>query len=89
MGRCLSYREAKGVEADAILELRDGRWAGIDVKLGQTKIDEGVKSLRRVAGHVDTERHGAPAFLAVITGWGCAYARPDGVFVVPIGALAA
>ncbi len=82
------YREAKGVEADAILELRDGRWAGIEVKLGQTKVDEGAKSLLRVASHVDTEHHGAPAFLAVITGWGYAYARPDGVSVVPIGALA-
>jgi hypothetical protein len=44
--------------------------------------------LLRIANHVDTERHGAPAFLAVLTGWGYAYARADGVFVVPIGALA-
>lgn len=82
------YREAKGVEADAIIELRDGRWAGIEVKLGPTAIDEGARGLLRVASHVDAERHGTPAFLAVVTGWGYAYARPDGVFVVPIGALA-
>ena len=83
------YREAKGVEADAILEMRDGRWAALEVKLGQAKIDEGARSLLRVVDHVDTDRHGKSAFLAVITGWGYAYRRADGVFVIPIGALVA
>ena len=82
------YREAKGVEADAILEMHDGRWAAVEVKLSQAEIDDGAKSLRRVAAHVDTDRHGEPAFLAVITGWGYAYRRADGVFVIPVGALA-
>lgn len=82
------YREAKGVEADAIIERRDGSWAGIEVKLGPGKVDEGADSLLRVASHIDTDKHGKPAFLAVITGWGFAYRRPDDVLVVPIGALA-
>ena len=82
------YREAKGVEADAILEMRDGRWAALEVKLGQGDIDKGAKSLLRVVEHVDADRHGTPAFMAVVTGWGHAYRRPDGVFVTPIGALA-
>lgn len=83
------YREAKGVEADAIIERRDGSWAGIEVKLGPGAVDDGAKRLIRVASHIDTEKHGQPAFLAVITGWGPAYRRPDGVLVIPIGALAA
>jgi hypothetical protein len=82
------YREAKGVEADAILEMRDGRWAALEVKLGQGDIDKGASSLLRIADHVDTDRHGMPAFLAVITGWGYAYRRSDGVFAIPVGALA-
>jgi len=81
------YRENTGAEADAILQLRDGRWAGIEVKLGQADVDAGARSLLRVAGNVDPSRHGAPAFLAVVTGWGYAYRRPDGVHVVPIGTL--
>ena len=82
------YREAKGVEADAILELRDGRWAGIEVELGPSKVDEGAASLIRMASHVDVAKHGDPAFLAVVTGWGYAYRRKtDGVQVIPIGTL--
>lgn len=83
------YREAKGVEADAILETRDGRWAALEAKLGQRDLDKAAESLSRVAHHVDATRHGPPAFLAVITGWGYAYRRPDGVFVILIGALGA
>jgi predicted AAA+ superfamily ATPase len=82
------YREAKGVEADSILMMRDGRWAALEVKLGQGEIDKAAGGLLRVVDHVDTDRHGTPSFTAVVTGWGYAYRRPDGVFVVPIGALA-
>ncbi len=82
------YREAKGAEADAIIQTRDGRWAAVEVKLGQGDIDRGARSLLHVADHIETDRHGRPAFLAVITGWGYAYRRSDGVLVIPIGALA-
>lgn len=51
-------------------------------------IDKGASSLLRVADHVDPSRHGKPSFMAVVAGWGYAYRRPDGVFVIPIGALA-
>lgn len=83
------YREGKGVEADAIIERRDGRWAAVEVKLGPGRVDEGAASLKRVASHIDTDKHGKPAFLAVVTGWGYAYQREDDVLVIPIGTLGA
>ena len=82
------YREANGLEVDAVLQRRDGSWAAAEVKLGQGAIDGAAANLLRMAGRVDTARHGVPAFLAVSTGWGYAYRRPDGVCVVPIGTLA-
>jgi hypothetical protein len=84
----LHYREDSGLEVDAIVERRDGTWAGFEVKLGQAGVDTAARSLLRVAQRVDAERHGPPAALAVITGWGYAYRRPDGVGVIPVGALA-
>jgi len=81
------YRDAAGLEVDAIVERRDGTWAAFEVKLGPGAVDDAARSLLRLAGRVDTTRHGQPACLVVMTGWGYGYRRPDGVDVVPLGAL--
>lgn len=82
------YRDSTDLEADAIVERRDGAWAAFEVKLGQGAIDRAAETLLRLAARVDREKHGEPAVLGVITGWGYGYRRPDGVAVIPIGALA-
>lgn len=82
------YRDNTGLEIDAIVETGDGRWAAFEVKLGPGHADEAARSLLRLADRVDTERMGEPAMLGVITGSGYGYQRPDGVAVIPIGALA-
>jgi len=81
-------RDSTDLEADAIVEGRDGTWAAFEVKLGPGAVDEAARTLLRVAERVDPERHGSPAALVVVTGWGYGYRRPDGVSVVPIGTLA-
>lgn len=81
------YRDNTGLEVDAIVQRRDGSWAAFEVKLGQAGIEAGATALLRLAERVDHTRHGQPALLAVITGWGFGYRRPDGVAVIPIGAL--
>ena len=81
------YRDNTGLEVDAIVEAQDGRWAAFEVKLGQAAIDEASATLRRFADRIDTKKCGAPAVLAVITGNGFGYVRPDGVAVIPIGSL--
>jgi uncharacterized protein len=82
------YQDSTGLEADAIVEARDGRWGAFEVKLGSAAIDDAAASLLRLAARVDQDRHGPPAVLGVIKGWGYGYRRPDGVDVIPIGALA-
>lgn len=83
-----SWRNAQtGREVDAVLELPNGRWAAFEVKLGENATDTAAESLLHFANDVDTDRHGAPLALVVVTGGRFAYRRPDGVSVVPITAL--
>jgi uncharacterized protein len=82
------YHDNTGLEADAVVQKRDGAWGAVEVKLGLADIEPAASALLRLADKVDVARHGRNAFLAVVTGWGYAYRRPDGVSVIPIGSLA-
>ena len=39
------YRDDSGTEVDSIIEMPDGNWAAIEIKLGANKIGEGAQSL--------------------------------------------
>ena len=86
------YRDSDGLETDAVLELRDGRWAAFEIKLGENKLDEAAKSLNRLKDKIAVNpaaRNPLPVFLAVLVGAG-EYARYDkekGVYIIPITAL--
>ena len=86
-GTVRHYSDSRGLKADLIVTLGDGRWAAADARLGSEETEEGARDLVRLAGDIDTERLRAPSFLMVITGGGFAYRRRDGVFVVPAGCL--
>lgn len=86
-GQVFFYRDNVGLEADAVVALRDGRWGLVEIKLNQSQADAASDSLRRVANKVDQTIMGAPSFLLVMTADGYAYRRNDGVYVVPIGCL--
>jgi hypothetical protein len=81
------YRDARGLECDAIIELPDGRWGAFEVKLDAGREDQAAATLLRVQRLVRSQHAGPPTFLAVITGKGHAYRRPDAVYSVPITAL--
>ncbi len=87
--RLYAYRDESGLEADAIVELPDGRWAAFEVKLGVGQVDAAAEQLLRLKARVDTSATGGPLALVVITASGYGYRREDGVSVVPIGALGA
>ena len=86
------YRDDKGLEVDAIVE-HGGRWGAIEVKLSDTKTDEGAASLKALSAKLTRDavaRNAKPAFLAVVVGRGSlAYTRTDSVHVIPIAALGA
>lgn len=86
-GQVFFYRDNAGLEADAVVALRDGRWGLVEIKLNQSQTDAASDSLRRVANKVDQTIMGVPSFLLVVTADGYAYRRSDGVYVVPIGCL--
>lgn len=88
-GKIYHYRDANGLECDAVLHRRDGSYGLIEIKLGGTdNIETGAATLNKLATNIDTNRMKEPAFKMVVIGVGqYAYQRPDGVFVVPIGCL--
>ncbi len=81
------YRDNTGLEVDIIVETGDGRWAAFEVKLGHSQVDAAAEQLKKFAERVDTGVCGEPAMLGVIVATGPGYRRPDGVAVVPVGAL--
>ena len=88
-GSVYHYRDKNGLECDAVVHLRDGSYGLIEVKLGgETLVDEGAATLKKLASKIDTTRMRPPSFLMVLTGVGdYAYRRTDGVFVVPVTCL--
>jgi hypothetical protein len=85
------YRDSDGLEVDAIIELRDGRWGAIEIKLGANKVPEAVKSLCRLRDKVANNpaaRNPTPSFMAVLVGKSdLRYRTPEGVYVFPITSL--
>lgn len=85
------YRDSYGLEVDAVIELADGRWAGIEVKLNAAKADKAAESLLRLRRKVlqnPAARNREPAFLAVLVGEApFMYRREDGVYVIPVTCL--
>lgn len=86
-GNIFNYREEKGYEIDAILELNDGRWGAVEIKLGEEKVDEAATNLLQLKNKINTDIKGKPSFLMVLYGGQNSYQRSDGVLVVSIANL--
>ena len=86
-GEIFHYRDKNDLEVDLIISLHDGRWAPVEVKLGEHQIEEAAANLIKLKNKVDTSRIGEPSFMMVLTGGQYAYRRPDGICVVPLGCL--
>ncbi len=88
-GKVYHYRNKDGLECDAVIHLRNGKYGLVEIKLGGDKlIEEGIITLKRLNDKIDTTKMKEPSFLMILTGIGdYAYRRPDGIYIVPIGTL--
>lgn len=88
-GQVFHYRDANGLECDAVIHLRNGSYGLIEIKMGgESLIEEGAAVLNKLESKIDTTKMKSPSFKMVLTGLGAyAYKRKDNVFVVPISCL--
>ena len=86
------YGDSDGLEVDVIIELRDGRWAALEVKLGEAKVPDGIRNIERLRKKVASNpaaRNPEPEFSAVVTATStfCRHDAEHDVYVFPITAL--
>lgn len=88
-GKVSHYRDKSGLECDAVMHLRDGRYGLVEVKIGgEALIADGLKKLNRLASEIDTKTMKEPAFRMIVVAEGeYAYEESDGTLICPIGCL--
>lgn len=88
-GTVRHYRDRHGLECDAVIHLRNGAYALIEIKLGGDKLlQAGTETLTKLARLIDSKKVRKPAFQMLLTAVGSfAYRRDDGILVCPLSAL--
>ena len=86
-GEVFHYRDRNGLEADAVIHLKDGRWGAVEVKMGAKEIETAARNLKTLRDKINLDKMQEPAFLMILTATGFGYKREDGVYVTPIGCL--
>jgi hypothetical protein len=88
-GQVSHYRDSNGLECDAVVHLRDGRYGLVEVKLGgDDAIEYGAKTLQKLESRIDTTRMGVPSFKMVLTATSSySFMREDGIYVANIANL--
>ena len=84
-GKLKHYRDSSGQEVDAVVELRNGDYCTIEIKITSEKnIEEGVKSLNKFEQKMIDNNLKKPKFKMLLTSHGPCYRTNDGIYVVPI-----
>ncbi len=99
--RILHYADDTGLEADAVYQLEDGRYALIEIKVGANKIPDAEKSLLRfrdvIVAH-NKDAMGKPnhpkavyrepsALIIICANATMGYTTANGVKIIPVGCL--
>ena len=85
----MHYQDYLNREVDAVVEMEDGEWAAIEIKLGAGQEDAAAKGLIDLRDALAAEKYGKPpqALIVILGHSGAAYRRKDGVLVCPISLL--
>jgi predicted AAA+ superfamily ATPase len=88
-GNVYHYRDETGLEVDAIIELRNGKWLACEIKLGGSGfIAEGIKNTIKLRNKLDNSKLNDMAGLCVITAGKESYTdKETGVHVISLGHL--
>lgn len=86
--RVYHYADDSGMDADAIIEFRDGSWLGIEIKLGHNQAEEAAQKLIKLQNKLVKAGAEPACALVVITGLSSfSHRRKDGVSVIPLDCL--
>jgi predicted AAA+ superfamily ATPase len=87
-GKVYHYRDASGLEIDAIVELPNETWAAFEIKLGSKKsIDEAAVNLQKLLARLSPGKAAQCSSLNVLIAGASSYTRNDNVNVVSLGHL--
>ncbi len=90
-GKVYYYRDTRSTEVDAIIELDDGRYALVEVKVAGTPeaIEKATNNLNKVEEILTQARKQPPSFKMILTAVGTSSKLSSGIIIVPIGLLKA
>lgn len=87
-GKLYHYQNYNNEEIDAIIELENGSWCGVEIKLGANQIDEAAHNLIKINNKIiNAGLKGAQALIVICGLTNASYMRNDGVYVLPITSL--
>ena len=87
-GEVKHYRDGNGLECDAVIHLKNGKYGLIEIKLGgENLIKEGVSTLTSLKNKIINSNQVLPAFCMILTACGNAYTTKEGIHIVPINML--
>lgn len=83
------YQDYKNREIDTIIELNDGRWCAMEIKLGANQIESAAENLKKIYEKMEKDPKSIlPSAMIIVCGLSnAAYQREDGIYVVPLTAL--
>ena len=82
------YRDSAGQEVDAIIQMPNGEYGAIEIKIASEKnIKEGINSLNNFENKMKKSNLKTPLFKMILTSHGFCYRNADNIIIVPINML--